>query len=1361
MAEKQDKKSKKDKKENDIIVKNTIELNPKLEEETGSTAVFTFGRMNPPTIGHEKLVRKIEEVAKRTSAMPHIYLSQSYDSKKNPLPYNKKISLARRAFGNSVTKSAAKTLIQVVQELQKMGHKKLIMVAGADRVNDFKTLLNKYNGKDYEFDSIEVVSAGERDPDAEGAEGMSASKMRAAVAAGDEKAFALGLPSKLKRSAKSVFNAVRDGMKIAEEMEKELGDEMLIEAPLTLAQRRRRGMATRRAKQKILRGRRIAQRKMASKDKLKIRARRKAIQLIRRRIAGAKGKDYASLSPSEKIQIDKRVQQRKAAIGKIATRLMPKVTKAERERLKRFMASKNEEHFDDALNIIMEAYFKVDIEGLPAVFMTGPSEGTIKQELRRIIKNPNDNVNSIERVQRTEIIKAFRLQAQGKSIDDEPVGVDEAFESFLDEGLKNPKEPKTQYKKFHELLDKEGKVKHDRRFRFNKKVEVTEKEDKDIGDKEGSQPAKYHSGLDKSTKEKRDRQFKNAAEKDSGDPSAYPEKHAGDEDAKTKTSKHTLKYRKMYGEERELFEDIDNMLEDITNDLFEEMLQEKSLEGLKKKAEKSGIPYSILKKVYDRGMAAWRTGHRPGASQEQWAYARVNSFITKGKGTWGKADADLAAKVRKEEVEVDEDSAFSSNFTKRLASKLQMKMGSKTFEKMVNQYKVLVKRPEYKGKPNMAADAVARQYRNVSTRTLISYINNLVNKGQLPQNLAASYDMAERFTQSDVDGLEKFADRILKKYNIDVEFTRHFVDRLNDPRNKPEIKVAELQRFFKKIQKNKGKDIQQNPDVEVVLKDLASDINLPVVINYKNGEFEIVNKTIMRKKDFKTPDKVIRYEAKSWRSEGHYLENGEEWDGDQHAYEGDIYTGKEHGPDSKRLYHFKELPVSIRAKIQSKLGEACWTGYKQVGMKKKGDKMVPDCVPEASSPAQQAAIAIAKKKSGKYDEDGKRIKEQVDLDEKRGANLIKKLIYTKGGELRGTAAAKAEKEEDKVRSLRKKFKEVSAAERIAKAREQQAKLQTQIQNVKNEDVAIQLERDKDQYVLHMKEVKIGKKGKVRTVPKGRVELRGKKDYEGNGYDPKDKLHKFLDAVGKGVNMSDLMNGNVAVLADNNPRAQKGLAMAKKLMGESTVPKDDLNFVATGGAFGKKRRFPGYVIKKENNRYKAYDEQDKMNLVAGSPTLKGLANVLKPSIERRIGGSWKFEEETEHDKCGTPDCCGQCDTATQNLDEAFTAMISDTMFANEFQELHVKAGFALHPSVDEANVNLMLNKSKYKKAAELVRDMAKKDPSHSLAYWAAEVIRANSLKLDARTLAKLAEEYGAGEEGTDELVKKYKKDTPGQ
>jgi len=118
----------------------------------------------------------------------------------------------------------------------------------------------------------------------------------------------------------------------------------------------------------------------------------------------------------------------------------------------------------------------------------------------------------------------------------------------------------------------------------------------------------------------------------------------------------------------------------------------------------------------------------------------------------------------------------------------------------------------------------------------------------------------EDFTQKDVNDLEKFADRILKKYSIDVEFTRHFVDRLNDPRNSPEIKVSELQRFFKKIQKNKGKNIRSNPDVEAVLKDMSTNFNLPVVIKTKSDDsFEVTNKTIMRKKDFKTTSKVINY----------------------------------------------------------------------------------------------------------------------------------------------------------------------------------------------------------------------------------------------------------------------------------------------------------------------------------------------------------------------------------------------------------------------------------------------------------------------------------------------------------------------
>ena len=120
--------------------------------------------------------------------------------------------------------------------------------------------------------------------------------------------------------------------------------------------------------------------------------------------------------------------------------------------------------------------------------------------------------------------------------------------------------------------------------------------------------------------------------------------------------------------------------------------------------------------------------------------------------------------------------------------------------------------------------------------------------------------MYEKVSQKQIGDLEKFADKLLAKFNIDVTFTKHFADRMNDSRNSPEIKIAELQKLFKKIQKNKGKNILSNPDIEAVLKDISNDLNLPVVINYNNGEFELVTKTIMRKKNFSTSSKVVKYE---------------------------------------------------------------------------------------------------------------------------------------------------------------------------------------------------------------------------------------------------------------------------------------------------------------------------------------------------------------------------------------------------------------------------------------------------------------------------------------------------------------------
>lgn len=121
----------------------------------------------------------------------------------------------------------------------------------------------------------------------------------------------------------------------------------------------------------------------------------------------------------------------------------------------------------------------------------------------------------------------------------------------------------------------------------------------------------------------------------------------------------------------------------------------------------------------------------------------------------------------------------------------------------------------------------------------------------------------EKFiTKTDLDQIEKYADKLFAKVGIDVEFTRHFLDRVNDERNKKQITTAELTRLFKQSYAKYGKKIAQlGPDAEAVIKDMRTDINMPFVLNFKGGELELVAKTIMRKKNFKTPNPELAVES--------------------------------------------------------------------------------------------------------------------------------------------------------------------------------------------------------------------------------------------------------------------------------------------------------------------------------------------------------------------------------------------------------------------------------------------------------------------------------------------------------------------
>ena len=346
-------------------LKDIVDLNPTTTfgEAKEKHAVMTFGRMNPPTAGHEKLINKVHSIAQKHSAKAHIVVSHSHDNKNNPLPQNKKIGYLKkinRSVHVSGSSKSSPSFLHAAKKLHAAGHDHLHMVAGSDRVGEYKKTLNKYNGHPdhYNFKSITVHSAGQRDPDAEGTSGISGTKMRAHAKAGDHKSFKAGLPKALHPHHKQIMSHIHEAIE-NEELElwvESLTDaelfmvinedyaqeELINERVMTLMQRRKAGIKMRRLRFKIARMRKLKKKRMATGDMLTRRARRQARTMIRKRLGGAKGAKYSSLSPSEKIQLDKRIEGKKAIINKIAKRMLPKVKAAELVRLRSARGKKNE-----------------------------------------------------------------------------------------------------------------------------------------------------------------------------------------------------------------------------------------------------------------------------------------------------------------------------------------------------------------------------------------------------------------------------------------------------------------------------------------------------------------------------------------------------------------------------------------------------------------------------------------------------------------------------------------------------------------------------------------------------------------------------------------------------------------------------------------------------------------------------------------------------------------------------------------------------------------------------------------------------------------------------------------------------------
>lgn len=448
---------------------------------------FTFGRMNPPTIGHGKLMQVMSTKAGKNPMK--VYLSQSSDPKKNPLTYEQKVKHVRKMFpkhGRNVIKDKKlRNVFEVASSLYDQGFNKVTMVVGADRITEFKTLLDKYNGKKgrhgfYNFEQIKVVSAGDRDPDAEGVEGMSASKQRENAKNNDFTTFAQGVPSNVSnKDAKRLFNDVRAGMGLKET--REFKNHIELEKVSEIREKYVEGDL------------------FAEGDSVRVGSGKTGC--IHRL-----GSNYLLVALDE---------------GRIARYWLDDVEKIEDE-LDEDTSADIKRWFDRTVN---RKKYEKGVRGFLNYRRKNPGNPTAA--LRKVAQMTNLDIRTLDRTLRDMVKQGALPKHLVKYQSLQPVSYAEGTMGDKPEW---------------------GTDASTRRAKKITPMEDKAPQDSDIKDRKGTQPANYHSGLKKSTKVKRDAHFKKHGKKADNDPSAY-KPAPGDKDAKTKPSKYTKFVDKMMKED--------------------------------------------------------------------------------------------------------------------------------------------------------------------------------------------------------------------------------------------------------------------------------------------------------------------------------------------------------------------------------------------------------------------------------------------------------------------------------------------------------------------------------------------------------------------------------------------------------------------------------------------------------------------------------------------------------------------------------------------------------------------------------------------------------------------------------------------
>ena len=565
---------------------------------------FTFGRFNPPTIGHEKLIEKVAKTASGSKDYS-IYVSQSQSPAKDPLPYALKIAYMRKIFKkyarNIVADTKVRNVFDIATKLHGQGVKNITMIAGSDRVKEFERLLESYNGVEgkrhgyYKFDSIKVISAGERDPDAEGVEGMSASKMRAAASANSFDVFKQGIASD-EATARKLFNDVRKYMGIREE--REMGDMDDYETLRDMYLTGKIWLVGEMIEANGIEG------KIISRGTNYITFNDKDGKVHKAWLTEVRNyrKEYDNYH-SRPEQIQRRAGRNKAA-RLLGTKDGMDVHHKDNNPLNNDPS--NLEHMDKSEN---------------------RREPRLRDEQKKITKTKQEK-GKVGDVKGTQPAKYYAKDAGGKAMSKATqlararhfAKGGSAEKAPGDAGAKT--KPSQYTKKFKQMygeakeFSKSDELEMLKLFNKGMKAPAGSPKQKDIikqinkiRTKYGMSPIKEKLGKDADAGDYIDDFMKSDAPQFKG---------------KSKEKKRDMA--------------IAAYLD--AKDKNEEVLDEK-IAGLVKKSKQTGVPYGILKKSYDRGMAAWKGGHRPGTTPQQWAFARVNSMLT-----GGKADPDLQGKVR-------------------------------------------------------------------------------------------------------------------------------------------------------------------------------------------------------------------------------------------------------------------------------------------------------------------------------------------------------------------------------------------------------------------------------------------------------------------------------------------------------------------------------------------------------------------------------------------------------------------------------------------------------------------------------------------------------------------------------------------